>query len=182
MLPASAVFAKSSAGRAAARTRLVCIEQVHGAAGCSEYGMSQNFWSPAATGRNFESEQGKPRVARALPQAPHHRQQHRHAHGRGVRAGRSGRRPFPVERRDVHARAPEADGGIGRARRHVDGSTLRKEGGQDTPIPSMQLSIEPSISPVDARTATRASIPTPSAGPRPINRCRWCAIRAWCSS
>ena len=54
MLPAGTAFAQSAAGQAAGRTRLVCIEQVHGAAGCSDYGMTQNFWSPAETGRRFD--------------------------------------------------------------------------------------------------------------------------------
>lgn len=35
-------------------TRLVCIEQVHGAAGCSEWGASLNLWSPATVGRGFD--------------------------------------------------------------------------------------------------------------------------------
>ena len=35
-------------------TRLVCIENVHGAAGSTEYGASQHLWSPAATGRDFD--------------------------------------------------------------------------------------------------------------------------------
>jgi Protein of unknown function (DUF1552) len=34
--------------------RLVCIEQVHGAAGCSIYGAQQNLWAPAMTGRDFD--------------------------------------------------------------------------------------------------------------------------------
>ena len=34
--------------------RLVCIEQVHGAAGSSIYGAQQNLWAPAATGRAFD--------------------------------------------------------------------------------------------------------------------------------
>src|SRR5688500_10498799 len=38
------------------RTRLVCIEQVHGAAGCSEWGAQQNLWAPAAVGRDFDLE------------------------------------------------------------------------------------------------------------------------------
>src|SRR5262245_28779796 len=33
--------------------RLVCIEQAHGAAGSSPYGIQNNLWSPALTGRNF---------------------------------------------------------------------------------------------------------------------------------
>ena len=36
------------------QTRLICIEQVHGAAGCSPYGVQHNLWSPAATGRDFD--------------------------------------------------------------------------------------------------------------------------------
>jgi hypothetical protein len=40
----------------AVRTRLVCIEQVHGAAGCSEWGAQQNLWAPAAVGRDFDLE------------------------------------------------------------------------------------------------------------------------------
>jgi hypothetical protein len=34
--------------------RLVCIEQVHGAAGSSPFGAQQNLWSPAAAGRDFD--------------------------------------------------------------------------------------------------------------------------------
>lgn len=34
--------------------RLVCIEQVHGAAGSSIYGAQQNLWAPAMTGRDFD--------------------------------------------------------------------------------------------------------------------------------
>jgi hypothetical protein len=41
-------------GASADRVRLVCIEQVHGAAGSSPYGLQQNLWSPAATGRGFD--------------------------------------------------------------------------------------------------------------------------------
>jgi hypothetical protein len=35
-------------------TRLVAIEMVHGAAGSNEWGASQNLWSPAEVGRNFD--------------------------------------------------------------------------------------------------------------------------------
>ena len=58
MIPARGIFAQTPAGRAAARTRLVCIEQVHGAAGCSEYGATQHFWNPAVTGRRFDLSKG----------------------------------------------------------------------------------------------------------------------------
>ncbi|MBI4520283.1 MAG: DUF1552 domain-containing protein, partial [Gemmatimonadetes bacterium] len=36
------------------RTRLVAIEMVHGAAGCNAWGATQNLWSPAAVGREFD--------------------------------------------------------------------------------------------------------------------------------
>jgi hypothetical protein len=39
---------------AADRPRLVCIEMVHGAAGCNELGAKLNLWSPAAVGRTFD--------------------------------------------------------------------------------------------------------------------------------
>src|SRR5688572_31443243 len=35
-------------------TRLVCIEQVHGAAGCSEWGSQQYLWAPAEVGSSFD--------------------------------------------------------------------------------------------------------------------------------
>jgi hypothetical protein len=36
------------------RTRLVCIEMVHGAAGSNAWGASKNLWAPAKVGRGFE--------------------------------------------------------------------------------------------------------------------------------
>ncbi len=39
---------------AAVPPRLVCIEMVHGAAGSSPYGLSQNLWAPEAVGREFD--------------------------------------------------------------------------------------------------------------------------------
>ena len=50
MLPAG----RSAAAATKGRTRLVCIEQVHGAAGSSAYGLQHNLWSPAAVGRDFD--------------------------------------------------------------------------------------------------------------------------------
>jgi hypothetical protein len=36
------------------RTRLVCIEEVHGLAGCNEWGATQFLYAPETTGRDFE--------------------------------------------------------------------------------------------------------------------------------
>ncbi len=54
MIPANRLWASTEAGKAANMTRLVCIEQVHGAAGCNDLGASLNLWSPAKTGRDFD--------------------------------------------------------------------------------------------------------------------------------
>ena len=50
MVPAGRLWARD----VAEPTRLVCIEMVHGAAGSSEWGAAQNYWSPVGTGRNFD--------------------------------------------------------------------------------------------------------------------------------
>lgn len=48
MVPA---FAASDAGK---RTRLVCIEEVHGLAGCNKWGAEQYLFAPEATGTDYE--------------------------------------------------------------------------------------------------------------------------------
>src|SRR5690349_14234656 len=51
MVPARTLLASSAA---AGKTRLACIEQVHGAAGSTQIGLAKNLWSPAAVGRGFD--------------------------------------------------------------------------------------------------------------------------------
>ena len=53
MVPARGVWSKTAHAAALDRTRLVCIEMVHGAAGANEWGATQHLWSPAETGRAF---------------------------------------------------------------------------------------------------------------------------------
>ena len=53
MVPLTALKG-SSAAAAANKTRLVCIESVHGAAGSNNWGATKNLWAPAAVGRDFE--------------------------------------------------------------------------------------------------------------------------------
>src|SRR6185436_7213551 len=45
---------------AAAKTpsRLICIENVHGAAGSTKIGIEKNLWAPAAEGREFDLSKG----------------------------------------------------------------------------------------------------------------------------
>jgi hypothetical protein len=55
MEPAFRTFAKRHGPAAAMdKTRLVCIESVHGAAGSNTWGASKNLWAPAGVGRDFE--------------------------------------------------------------------------------------------------------------------------------
>jgi hypothetical protein len=51
MVPARTLLAKTAA---AGKTRLSCIEMVHGAAGATTFGLAKNLWSPAALGRGFD--------------------------------------------------------------------------------------------------------------------------------
>ncbi|MBP7778146.1 MAG: DUF1552 domain-containing protein [Acidobacteria bacterium] len=50
MIPARTADAKM----ADKKVRLIALEMVHGAAGSTTYGASQNLWAPAATGRDFD--------------------------------------------------------------------------------------------------------------------------------
>jgi hypothetical protein len=54
MVPAGGSWRQVVKANALDRTRLIAIESVHGAAGCSEWGATQNLWSPAATGTAFD--------------------------------------------------------------------------------------------------------------------------------
>jgi hypothetical protein len=51
MVAAKAIGAKGAA--AAERTRLICIEEVHGLAGCNKWGASKFLYAPEQTGSNF---------------------------------------------------------------------------------------------------------------------------------
>ena len=46
----------SALARADKRTRLICIEEVHGVPGCNEWGAEKNLFAPATVGRDFELE------------------------------------------------------------------------------------------------------------------------------
>jgi len=56
MEPALKGFAKKALINPAAadKTRMVCIESVHGAAGSNAWGASKNLWAPAGVGRNYD--------------------------------------------------------------------------------------------------------------------------------
>ena len=53
MVPARTVFAKTAAGAAASRQRLVCMEMVHGSAGSTAFGVKKNLFAPVQAGRGL---------------------------------------------------------------------------------------------------------------------------------
>jgi len=143
MIPARAVFAQTAAGRAAARTRLVCIEQVHGAAGCSEFGTSQFLWNPAATGRQFDLKAG------SLSSLEPFRDYLTIVSNTDVRMAEATSAPevggdhFRSSAvMYTHAHPKLTEGSDVRVGTSLDQLYVQRFG-QDTPIPSMQLSIEP---------------------------------------
>jgi hypothetical protein len=123
-------------------TRLVCIEMVHGAAGCNDYGATKNYWSPAAVGRQFDL---SPSSLRALE--PFRNQltivsntdcQGAEAvipkeiggdHFRSSAVFLTQAHPLQTQGSDVH---------VGTSMDQLYAQRF----GQDTPIPSMQLCIE----------------------------------------
>jgi hypothetical protein len=143
MVPARTAFAKTAAGEAAGRTRLVCIEQVHGAAGCSEYGIAQNLWNPATIGRRFDLGTGS-----LSPLEPFRR----HVTIVSNTDVRMAEAFTPAEVGGDHFRSSAVmftqcrpkltEGSDVRVGTSMDQLYVRKSG-QDTPIPSMQLCIEP---------------------------------------
>ena len=54
MVPARTVFARTAAGVSASKPRLVCLEMVHGSAGSTAIGVKKNLFAPAQVGRDFE--------------------------------------------------------------------------------------------------------------------------------
>ena len=140
MVPARQLWGKTQA--MIDRTRLVCIEMVHGAAGSNEWGATQNLWSPAEVGRNFDLTPSslKPlepfrdyltivsdsdvRMAEAF-QAP----EIGGDHFRSSAVFLTQSHPKQTEGSDVH---------VGTSLDQLYAQRF----GQDTPIPSMQLCIE----------------------------------------
>jgi Protein of unknown function (DUF1552) len=54
MTPAFSRFGSANSAAASDGTRVIFIEQVHGAAGSNALGATKNLWSPAGVGKNFE--------------------------------------------------------------------------------------------------------------------------------
>ena len=143
MVPAGPAYAKTSAARAASKVRLVCIEQVHGAAGISEYGQANHLWIPAATGKNFDLSKGS-----LSPLEPFRDQLTIISHtdtrmAEAMSAPEVGGDHFRSSAvMYTHAHPKLTEGSDVQVGTSMDQLYAQRHG-QDTPIPSMQLTIEP---------------------------------------
>src|SRR6058998_464767 len=54
MVPARTALAKTLAAPSSSRRRLVCMEMVHGSAGSTAFGVKKNLFAPVRAGRDFE--------------------------------------------------------------------------------------------------------------------------------
>jgi len=142
MVPARGFWSRAVRAASLDRTRLVCIEMVHGAAGSNQWGAGQHLWSPAESGRAFDlapsalsplepfrkyltivSDTDVPAAEAATPP------EIGGDHFRSSAVFLTQTHPKQTESSDVRA-------GIS-----LD-QIYAKRFGQDTPIPSMQLCIE----------------------------------------
>jgi hypothetical protein len=140
MLPAGRLFSSTAAEINA--TRLVAIEMVHGAAGSTPLGLTQNLWAPKETGRNFDL------GSSALSPLDAYRQHLTIVSNTDVRMADAFE---PEEIGGDHFRSSATFLTQSRPRQ-TEGSDIfvgtsldqmyAKRYGQDTPIPSMQLCIE----------------------------------------
>ena len=140
MVPAGSVWSK--APRVADPTRLIAIEIVHGAAGCNEWGATQNLWSPAAAGREFDLS-----PSALLPLEPYRdyltiisNTDVRNAEAaQAQEIGGDHFRSSAVYLTQAHPKQTESsDVSVGISLDQIYAQRF----GQDTPIPSMQLCIE----------------------------------------
>ncbi|MDQ8152955.1 MAG: DUF1552 domain-containing protein [Gemmatimonadota bacterium] len=143
MVPARALFDRTAAGQAANHTRLICIEQVHGAAGCSEWGASQYLWNPEKVGRGFDLS-----TSSLSPLEPFRdyltivsNTDARMAEAQSpAEVGGDHFRSSAVMYTHAHPKLTE--GSDVRVGTSLD-QLYVQQFGKDTPIPSMQISIEP---------------------------------------
>jgi hypothetical protein len=142
MLPAGTAWAKTAAGASASKLRLVAMEMVHGASGSTAFGSKKFLWAPEQAGRDFDlsptslsplepfrdditiisNTDVRNAEAFTLPEIGGD-------HFRSSAVFLTQSNPKQTEGNDVHA-GTSFD------------QLYAKKFGQDTPIPSMQLSIE----------------------------------------
>jgi hypothetical protein len=142
MVPARGLWSRAARAASLDRTRLMCIEMVHGAAGSNEWGATQHLWSPAETGHAFDL---TPSALSPLEPFRKYLTIVSDTDVRGAEAvtqpeiGGDHFRSSAVFLTQTHPRQTESSDV--RAGISID-QIYAKRFGQDTPIPSMQLCIE----------------------------------------
>ena len=138
MVPAGVASAKT----AASRTRLICIEMVHGAAGCTSFGRSKHMWDPPTVGHGLDLSKGS-----LSPLEPYRD----YVTVVSNTDARNAEALDPAEIGGNHTRASsvfltqahpkQTRGADVKAGTSLD-QLYAQRFGQDTPIPSLQLCIE----------------------------------------
>ncbi len=142
MVPASTAYARTAAAASSAKTRLICMEMVHGSAGATPFGLKKNLWSPEKTGRDFDL---SPSSLSPLEPFRNHITIVSNTDVRNAEAfslpeiGGDHFRASAVFLTQSHPK--QTQGSDVHAGTSLDQLYAQKFG-QDTPIPSMQLSIE----------------------------------------
>jgi hypothetical protein len=138
MMPAQTPLAKSAA---APRTRLACIEMVHGAAGSTAEGTEKHYWGPAKEGRDFELSQTLEPLAayRDYLTIVSDTDLNPATAWKPSEEGADHFRSSAVYLTAAHPRMTEGSDYL--AGTSID-QLYAQQFGQDTPLPSMQLCIE----------------------------------------
>jgi hypothetical protein len=139
MVPAGTAWAQRAP---AAKTRLVCIEMVHGSAGATVFGREKHLWSPVASGPSFDL---SPTAMSALEPYRQHLTIISNTDVRMAEAfnlpeiGGDHFRSSAVFLTQAHPKQTQgSDVFVGPSMDQIYAQRM----GQDTPIPSMQLCIE----------------------------------------
>jgi hypothetical protein len=139
MVPAGAAFAQ---GAGKGKARLVCIENVHGAAGSTDFGLAQNLWSPAGVGRDFDLAGGSLQSLEPFRDHLTIVSNTDVAMAEAYSAAEIGGDHFRASAVFLTQSHPrQTQGSDVRAGVSID-QLYAQRFGQDTPIPSMQLCIE----------------------------------------
>jgi Protein of unknown function (DUF1552) len=138
MVPAQTPLRKTAA---APRTRLACIEMVHGAAGSTAEGTAKGYWIPSKTGRDFDFTMSLKPVEQFRDYLTIISNTDLH-HAEAFNATEDGADHFRSSAVYLTAAHPkQTEGSDVRCGVSLD-QMYAQEFGQDTPLPSIQLCIE----------------------------------------
>jgi hypothetical protein len=140
MVPARSIFANTAAA-ASMKTRLVCLEMVHGSAGSTAFGVKKNLFAPVRVGRDFEFSPTLEPLApfRDYVTIVSNTDVHNAEAFTLPEIGGDHFRSSAVFLTQAHPKQTEGNDVF--AGTSLD-QLYAKQFGQETPIPSMQLSIE----------------------------------------